>query len=295
MKKLSIIAAVAGIFIAQLNTQAQGLYAGLGVGYGFPSQVGAFYPGSSASSGSVSYTSQSYSLGAGMAVGVYGGFMISKNFGVELGISDKFSSSTSSTAATSSIDTGTGFSSVTTGSDVYTAKGSLFRLTPGIRLATGGDGKLQGYSVIGLIIGFPSATLEDAGSGSTVTTDILGTTTTSYTSDEITTYSGGMIIGFHGAIGVIYAVSDKIGIFGELNGNFQNWAPSQGLITTATVNGADVLSSMTTNEKQTNYESSYTVTSTSNSPGNAREASIMYLPFSSWGLTVGIHMNFGGK
>ncbi len=295
MKKLSILVAVAGLCIATLNTQAQGLYAGVAVGYGFPSQVQSFTSGSSTSGTSTTITSQSISLGSGMSVGVYGGYMLSKNVGLELGISDKFSSSTSSTASSTDTSSSFGFLTTRTSTDVYTAKGSLFRLTPGIRLQVG-DGNLKVYSVTGLIIGFPSATLEDAGSGSDVTTN--GSTTissSSFTSDEITTYSGGMILGFHGAIGVLYNFNDMMGIFGEISGNFQNWAPSQALITTATVNGVDQLGSMTTNQKQTNFESSYTVTSTSNAPGNPAEQPKMYLPFSSWGITVGVHFNFGGS
>ena len=295
MKKLTFIATtVAGIFIAQINSQAQGLYAGVGVGYGFPSQVQAYTPASTSSGTSTSYTSQSASLGKGMSVGIYGGYMVTKNIGFELGISDKLSSTTSTTSGTSAVDTSGSLVTTSTGSNVNTIKSSLFRLTPAIRFAVG-DGMLQGYMVTGLIIGFPTATNETAGTNTSTT--YFGATelsSSANTSDEIVTYSGSMIIGFHGAIGVLYSLSDNIGIFGELSGNFQTWAPTEAQITTLTYNGVNELNSLTTSQKQTNYESTYTVNTASNTPGSPTEAAKMYLPFSTWGITIGVHFNFGG-
>lgn len=294
MKKLTLIATVAGIFLAQANTQAQGMYAGLGIGYGFPSQVQAYTPGSTSSGTSTTVTSQSVSLGTGMSIGVYGGYMLSKNIGLELGISDKLSSSTSTTSSNSSVDSSGSAVTTTNGSNVNTVKSSLFRLTPAVRYAVG-DGKLQGYMVTGLIIGFPSATNETVGTNTSTTTfggTLLSSSTN--TSDEIVTYSGSMIIGFHGAIGAMYSLTDKIGIFGEVSGNFQTWAPSESQITTYTVNGVDQLSGLTTSQKQTNYESNYTTNSASSTPGSPAEAPKMYLPFSTWGITIGLHISLGG-
>src|SRR5580698_4130557 len=102
MKKLSLITAIAGILIAHVSTQAQGLYAGLGVGYGFPSQVQPFNYYASTNTATTN-TSNSYSLGSGMSVGIFGGYMLNKNIGIQLGISDKFSSSNTVTSTNTSI------------------------------------------------------------------------------------------------------------------------------------------------------------------------------------------------
>lgn len=283
MKKLTFIAITAAACMAQTYAHAQGIYAGIGIGYGMPSQVQPFVANSNANETSTSVTSKSYSLGQGLSVGAYGGYMFTNNIGLELNIFDKFSTSTTATVTTSST-----FNSST---DVYTAKGNLFGLTPAIRLSVG-DGNLKIYTVTGLIIGFPSATMEDNG---IATTNTPGGGSVTNTSDEIDTYSGNLIIGFHGALGVQYDLSDKIGIFGEVTGNFENWAPTEQLVTTYTVNGADELGGLTTSQKQTNYVDSYTNSNTNSSPGSPTQRARIYLPFSSWGFNIGVHFSFGGN
>jgi hypothetical protein len=282
MKKLTFIAIIAGICIIQIRANAQNIYAGVGVGYGFPSQIQPFFATSNSNGTSTSVTSKSYSLGTGLSVGAYGGYMFTNNIGFELNVFEKFSSSATATVTTAS--------SLASSTDVYTAKGNLFGLTPAIRLSIGDD-KLKIYTVTGLIIGFPSATLEDNGTTTTVTPPAGSITNTS---DEISTYSGNLIIGFHGAVGVLYNISDKIGVFGEVTGNFENWGPSEQLVTTYTVNGADKLNGLTTSEKQINYVNSYTSSATNTSPGSPTQSSRMYLPFSSWGFNIGVHFSFGG-
>jgi hypothetical protein len=286
MKTLRLLTAMAGLFIGQINSHAQGVYFGVGGGYAFPSGLQPFTTDASTTPTGASYTSKSYSLGSGVPVMIYGGYMVTPNIGLELGISEKFTSSTSSTV--NAVDT-TGFT-VRTSTDVWTAKGSLFSFTPAIRLMTGA-GKLQLYTVTGLVIGIPSATLEDA--GTTVITNPGGTTTD--VTDRVWTYSGGMVYGFHGAAGVVYMLSDKIGIFGEVAANLENWAPGQSLITTATSNGSDMLPQMTTSEKQTDYVSSYSVVYASSSPGSPAQSAKIYLPFSSWGINIGVHFSLGGS
>lgn len=288
MKKLTFITVVAFIFSMSVDSSAQ-FFAGAWGGYGFPSNVKAFSSNTTINGNSVSVTSQSISRGSGVSAGVYGGYMVTKNIGFELGVSEKFSSSNTSTGTTSTADSFPPRATTTT--TIHTAKAGLLSLTPGIRLMVG-DGKLKVYTVTGLIFAFPSAVTFENNSTST-TTSSSGSVTN--VSDEIYTYSGGMIIGFHGAAGIVYMLSDKIGIFGEVFGNIQNWAPGQRLITTDTYNGADVLNNLTTNEKQTNYESSYTYSTNASTPGSPAQSPKIYLPFSSWGINIGVHFSFGGN
>jgi OmpA-like transmembrane domain len=219
MKKLTFIAAIAGVFLIETNSQAQGFYAGAQVGYGLPSQVQPFFPNVISGTNSTTTNNKSYSLGAGMAVGIYGGYMLNENIGLELGLSEKFNNSVTATSYIT-----TPFPST----DVYTAKGSVLGITPGIRLMTGSD-RLKIYTVTGLIIGMPSATLEDNG---THTMGVGGGGTVTNTSDVIYTYSGNIIIGFDGTLGVMYMLTDKIGVFAEITGDFEDWAPDEQLITT---------------------------------------------------------------
>ncbi|HTA27903.1 MAG TPA: hypothetical protein VK809_08945 [Bacteroidia bacterium] len=295
MKKLSILVAVAGLCVATLNTQAQGLYLGVGGGYNFASGVQSYMPSPSSTSNngtasSTSYTSQSYSLGSGGNAGIYVGYMFSKNLGAQLGISDKFASTNSSTVTTTSAGFGTE-------TDVWTLSDGMLMFTPALKLMTSGDGKLQVYTVTGLIIGIPStANYEDKGTASF--------TGGSGTSDEVWQISGGTTMGFHGALGVVFMVSDKIGIFGEIDANLQNWAPSKQLITTGTeteTSGGvtttnNYLSTYLTSQKETDFVSSFSTSSTTVTPNGSPTQSVKtYLPFSSFGINVGIHFNFGGS
>lgn len=288
MKKPILLLTIICIFILQVNSYAQGMYAGAEVGYAFPSQTRAFFADVNATPTFTSVTSKSYSLGEGVPIAIYGGYMFTNNIGLELNISEKFnydisSSTTSSTPPPPDI----------IDNHNYTRKGNMLGFTPGIRLSTGGD-KFSIYSVTGLFIGIPSATLEDNETVVTTTgpAGTGGTVTNNY--DDVYTFSGNIVIGFHGAIGAMYNLSDRIGIFAEVAGDFEDWAPTERLITTYTVNGADMLGGLTTNEKQINYVDSYTTTAGSSSPGSPTQAARIYLPFSSWGISIGIHFSFGG-
>jgi hypothetical protein len=294
MKKLTFIFTIAGIFIAQINSQAQ-LYLGAGGGYNLGSGIQAYMPSPASTSISVSvsstiYTSQSYSLGSGGNAGIYIGYMFSKNIGAQLGISDKFSSTNSATVTATEAGNGTQ-------TDVWTLSDGMLMFTPALKLMSNCDGKLQVYTVTGLIIGIPStANYEDKG-----TLTFAGG---SGSSDEIWQISGGTTMGFHGALGVLFMVSDKIGIFGEIDANLQNWAPSKQVITTGAeteTNGGvtttdNYLSTYLTSQKETDFVSSFTTSSTTVTPnGSPTQAVKTYLPFSSFGINVGIHFSFGAR
>lgn len=256
---------------------AQGVYAGIGGGYGFPAGVQGYAPTETIVNPTTdNFTSKSYSLGAGGNFMFYGGYMFTKNIGAELEFSIPLTSSTSSTSTSS--DSGI---SNSTSTSVETTKGSIFRIVPAMRFQVG-DGNLHPFMVVGLILGIsPSATDEQK------TTDGSGNI-----SDQITTYSGGMPIGFHGALGVQYQISTMIGIYAQLSADYQNWAPSKGLITTSTDNGSNQLSKMTTSQTETDYVSSGSYIN--KSPGNPTQSPLKYLPFSSFGIQAGIAFSFGG-
>ncbi len=332
MKKLSILVAVAGLCFANLNTQAQGLYAGLGVGYGFPSCVQANpYPASSTTLGTSSgssgtVTGSSYSGGSGVSVGVHIGYMLNKNVGIELGIADKFTNSIATTQTQAYQADTLGGASAGSGTGTTTIKAGLFSLTPSLRIMAGDDGdKMRPYMVTGLVIGFPTYVVDNTMSG----TEDFGSNVGILSQTSTDTYSGGMIIGFHGALGIMYSLSDKIGIFGEVACNLQNWSPGKDIYTstetetglggtltdnttttttygssistnTNAKNGTEVFNgtASTFNYNGGNGTSSETITTTATtenvSETNSRNANNTYLPFSSWGITIGVHFNFGG-
>ncbi len=137
--------------------------------------------------------------------------------------------------------------------------------------------------VTGIIFGIsPSATEEYKLSDGTNTTD------------QITTYSGGGLqVGFHGALGLSYTVTNMLSIFGEITTTLQNWVPAEGLVTTYNVNGVDQLNQLPTYQKQTNYVSSGSFNNTYK-PGSPDQEPQIHLPFSSVGITIGVIINFTG-
>ena len=283
MKTKKLIAAVAlcGPLLLS-NLQAQGLYLGLGVGYGFPAGKQADVEQTSTTSGSVTtneYTTKNLSLGKGINAGLYVGYMFNKNLGAELGISYLIGGKTTIN------DKSTGNNSSST--DEYIYKGNMIRFTPALKMIIG-ENKLRPYMRIGMIVGIAGKLTDEY--------NYTNTTPGSTSSGQvITEYTGGISLGFHGGLGINYALSDKLSLFGELAGNYQNWAPKKSEITTYTQDGADQLPSMTTYQKETEFLDSFTTTS--NSPSNngvPDQQTKFYLPFSSFGINIGIVLNFGG-
>jgi hypothetical protein len=264
MKKLSLFLTVC-LTIIQINSKSQGIYIGAMGGYGFPSMERDIY-----TTVNNTYTSNLYSYGSGMSLGIYAGYMVTKNIGFELEASDKLTSSFNLTSSDSNETT------------IGTYKASMFKLTPAIRLVTGND-KLQVYMVDGMIIGFPTLTNEFNESFTSPANEY----------DFINTYSGGISIGFHGALGVNYSITDKIGVFAEFTGDFISWSPQQENLTTATENGTNILGSYTLSQKQLIFESTYsTAGQTQNLPS---QSTLVYFPFSSIGVTIGIHFSLNAN
>jgi hypothetical protein len=308
MKKTGIVTALLmGSLALSFNSSAQGVYVGIGGGYGFaaakmdlgPDQKTTQTQTNGVGPSTSTYTSNTYSLGKGINLGLYGGYMINKNLGAELGIAYLIGNSSKTTYENDMTSITTNpfaatFTSTQNNVQTYTVKGSMLRLVPAIRIQCGED-KIHPYAVAGLIIGMAG---KATGTNESVTTNTQSSGTPPANSDDITTitYSGGISMGFHGAIGVNYMVSDKLGIFAELSGNYQNYSPGKGVVTTSTSNGTDNLPKMTTSQIETDYSSSYTTTSNAApSPGTPTTASSMRMPFSSYGFNIGVHFSFGGK
>jgi opacity protein-like surface antigen len=281
MKKLLISSVL--LFSIMQSANAQGLYFGLMPGYGFAAgrtTLRADYYSSFSSTGSVTqFTSISSSFGKGFTIGVYGGYMFSKNIGAELGLSYLMSSPIElSSSRVNAANT------VTTESTSKLEAGA-FRIIPALRLSTSGDGKLQAYMKVGLILGV-STKLVDSETSTTIN---KSTKSISETSEE---YKGPMALGFHGACGVMYKLSDMLGIFAELGGNLQNWGPTSSAKTIYNVDGVDVLAGMTTSQKESEYLESYS-TNIAQSNGEPSRYPRMYYPFSSVSISLGVHITLG--
>ncbi len=321
MKKINLLIGIAGIVFAQINSYGQGLYFGVGGGYGFPTGLQPFNnygqngtnsytvnynatTGSTTTTNTVTNISQSFSLGSGGVIGIYGGSMLTKNIGFELGIGDRLSSTTSSLFTTSEnyVETGgPALAGSETWNDTYTlTSGSSIQITPAIRLTAGND-QIHPYISTGLIIGMaPSTTFEDKTTYST--SNQVAFNSTPYSQDLVYTINGGMMLGFHASFGVLYMFADKLGVSAEVYGNFMNWSPRNTLITTLTYNEADSSGNqhfLTARGlyKETDYVPSATNTTTNGinpSPFTPQQHTQIYLPFGSYGIRISIHYDFGG-
>jgi hypothetical protein len=304
-RKISFVLLVAGLALSA-SSFGQGIYFGLGGGYGFSAAKMDFGPDqkttssthNSSTTTSTVYTANSGSFGRGINLGLYGGYMVNKNIGVELGIGYLIGSTSKSVNETdNSTSNGAPFpNSSSTETDISTTsyKGSMLRLVPAIRIQCG-ENKIHPYAVAGLIIGLAGKLTYENVSTKTYTQS-PGNPPNNTNDDNVWVYNGGVSWGLHSAIGAMYMVSDKIGIFGEIAANLQNFAPHKSVLTVSTSNGKDNLANMTTDQKETDYSSTYTTNSSSPAgTGSPSQSTTIRLPFSSIGITVGVHITLGGK
>ena len=261
---------------------AQGFYIGAGGGYGLGAAKESGQDSKSTTAGGITnstQTSNPFSYGQGVNFGLNVGYMLKKNFGFELGVSYLMGSVYTSTYE--SINSDFSFSI----KDETTSKGSMIRLVPAVKVVLG-EKKLSLYSKAGIILGVGSKMVRENNYSYT----FIGFGTSTYSRSE---YSGGISFGVHGALGLNYMLSKKIGLALELNGNYQDWAMKKRELTDYTSNGTNMLSSYTVSELETIYVNHYTDDGVSGYTNEPSKQTKEYLPFSSIGLNLGIHISLG--
>lgn len=291
MKTNRIILTIAFIALFVLKTNysdAQGFYLRLGGGYSLPSgsqNIGVDQVSTTTSTSTSSTTTRDYklvkgSLGRGSNAGITLGQMFTTKIGAELSINyllgGKYKTSYKSTSSSNNVS-----------NYDFEISAKTLRITPGVKLSTGSD-KSNAYARAGIVIGL-------AGKLKTLETDInLNAPGTEITERE---FKGGAGIGFMGALGGEFLLGRTCSIFTELCFISQSWAPTKSKITKYTVNGVDRLGTLTTLQKEEEYSNSYTYTSSNNFPDQNQPSKGLktYLPMSSIGLNVGLHLMFGIK
>ena len=231
MKKITLM--VASVTLG-FTAMSQGFYGALNVGYGFstPSQViGTDYVVSATGAETESNIYGTY--GAGINIGLTPGYMITEHFGVELGL-NYF------------MGTNVDVNKVRTpfGESLASLHSSQFRLLPSLVVSSGGT-KFSVYAKAGLVLpvfGTTFLKVEDSG--------VFGPGS-GYTRETET--KGAFSLGFNGAIGVNYGISDKLSVFGELSGMNLHINAKEREVTTATNNGVDMMSALTTYDKNISY------------------------------------------
>lgn len=223
MKKSIIFAAAMAVSGA---VSAQGPYVGINVGYGFGA------PGTDIGS-TINATTSSYSetqvfgtLGGGLNAGLNVGYMFSEHIGADLGLNYFMGSTVRSRDVTSP-----------SGTVTVDSKSTQMRIAPSIIVSTGGT--FAGYARFGLVLPVGGSTVteyRDNTSGSMVAID--------YES------KGMPSLGFQGAIGVSYELSDKLSLFGEFSPVVMQIKSKSRTMTAYTVDGQDNLGNLTTYDKE---------------------------------------------
>ena len=102
-------------------------------------------------------------------------------------------------------------------------------------------------------------------------------------------------MGFTGALGAKCNLSGSLSLFGELSFISQSWGMQKGVMTKYTVDGTDMMSQLTTSEKEIEFVDTYIEDSTTMPNDNAPSQEMSFtLPFSSWGVNIGISLSLGG-
>lgn len=233
------------IFIA--GSMSAQLYVGARVGYGF----GAQKTDIGFTQNDDSHETIWGSMGQGLPMGLKVGYYFNDNLGIELGIN--YWIGAEQTAADVSMTSGY--------TNKVTAKSSQLRLLP--QLVYRSDMGI--YGRFGLVMPV---------SGSTVATgeEVTPTPNGNVTTNSESQYKGSFSTGFAGAFGYSYEVSDNMSLFGELEYIGLSIKGKTSEVTKYEVNGSDLLSSMTTIQKETNYVDKLDKTSNNGSYNTAPDA-----------------------
>jgi len=211
---------------------AQGLYAGFQVGYGMASSSDVLGTTTVVTStGDQTETNIYGTLGGGTSFGLNLGYNFSEHFGAELGVNYFLGSAVSVTEVT-----------VPTGEVMATAQSSQVRLAPMLVVTTGGDFAVYGKG--GLVLPVSGATTLEVRN---TTNPLIGEVQQDFET------KGAISVGFQGAVGVNYKLSDNLSLSGELSAvNLRIKAATRSM-TRNPVGGTDVLESMDTYDKETTY------------------------------------------
>jgi len=267
-EKITFLFVLSGVLISNCMF-SRGGYLSINSGYGFnvSSQNIGTIMYSDNGSNTTSYNQKDFSFGKGFNFGGAFGYMLNKNIGAEIGFSYLNSIKTRFN------------SSFVNEINVIDFSSGMFRINPSVVIVSGTNG-INPYAKFGLIIG----------SGFIKENDKFTTNANSSTSTQ--KLNGGNAVGLKAGLGVKYKLMGRVLLFGELNMINMSYAPTKGEITAYSLNGTDLLGSLKTSVRRTNYLKSYTVNpsqpTSENEPGKSL---LQKYPFGSFGINIGLIYN----
>lgn len=273
MKKIMKLIIAVAIVLISSNSFAQKFYVKLNGGYNFAS---ASFTGSSSNQSGNTTTYERYQITLGKGFNFNGsiGYMLNKYLGAEVGANYLTGGETTKTdKSTNSVRN-------------FTNTSSMLSLVTSI-VFTPGFEKINPYAKFGLIVGLGS-----------YTTKFENITTYpgppySITDNTTTLYNGGIAIGLVSNFGVDYKINDHFSVLGEISLNNLSYAPTKREVIESKENGKDVLASLSTRDKITEYSESYTEeNNVSPDKDKPSKGLLQSLPFSSFGLNIGVKYSF---
>ena len=265
---------VVAIFLA--TTMSAQLYVGAKLGYGLGANK--YEAGTIMTDNSQSI--EWGSMGQGLQLGAKVGYFFSDNLGFELGI-DYFMSAEGVIG-----DVELTMAPGMVYSNDVTAKSNQLRLVP--QLVMKSDmGVYSRFGIIVPVMGKTVVTKKEVTPGASTTT-----------ADVEMEFKGKFSIGFAGALGYEYALSDNLNLFGELQYTGLTIRGSSSEVTKYSVNGADQLPGMTTIQKETTFvdeldassnNGSYNTSPDASKPLDDLRSSTVY---SSYGFNIGVNFAF---
>jgi opacity protein-like surface antigen len=271
--KIAISLIIIAITLFANNIYSQGIYAKINAGYGLKmsSHDINYFNFSNYTVDTVSSTFEQVrtSLGKGLVIEGVVGYMFNKNMGAELGISYLLGAKTKTKQT------------LYGGVHNNSLSANMLRLNPSVVISCGYE-KISPYAKIGLLIGFGKIKYEDdyISAGGSVFSEKM----------ELT---GGVAIGLNTSAGVIYNLTEKLSLFGEISMVNLSWSPTKGILTESTINGSDRLVNLATSEAEVEFVDSYT--SNLNYPytnSEPRKELKESFPFGSVGLNIGLKITF---
>jgi hypothetical protein len=294
MKK---IASFSLFLLLSMAAMSQGIYFRAGTGYGIPiatSSIGESLTNNTVTTGTgTTYTSSvkgvKASYGSGLDFNFALGYKINQNFIIDLNVQYLIGSKYET--GNSYSNKSTSFTEVDYDLTTSSAKGFLFN--PSV-IFSAGFGKAAPYARFGLMLGSPTvtSTMESYYNGDGVDSTVI--------KGE---YVKGFALGFQGAVGMNWKISEKFDLFTEVNFAGLTYYPGERNIT-QNIRGSgnfkvdqvtDNLPSMSVSQKNTVYEKEYDPTKVNSDPTKPSTASRVSFPLSSLSFQVGIRVPLWNK
>jgi len=266
MKKIFISLLIITLF--PILSFGQGMYAKFNAGYYFPAGTQTLLFDEHTTATIDEQEPVNVSLGKGIEPGIAFGYMLSENFGAELGVSYLIGSKNEATQNDETRPR----------ERFFELSGKSINFNPQI-LITGDFIGLKPFAKFGVVFGLASIDYR------------FEQIDNNNTTIEEWKYKGGIAIGFSADFGVEYALSEKLAISASFRTVNMSYAPTEGSLETFTVDGADELGNLVTRDKEIEFVDKIDYDIVIDDADPDQELKEKY-PFSGFGLNIGVKYNF---